>query len=100
MSGIPLEDQQYVCTPQGPFPVSAADLDAAEYEGLVFISAALAAIEEARAEGIKAARDAVAAQQLHPEDQDDKWSSLTHVVVIQTALAAIDAINPKGGSDD
>jgi hypothetical protein len=44
------------------------------------------------AAGVDAAREAVAKQQLHPDDQDDTWSSLTHVVVIQTALAAIDGL--------
>ena len=70
---------------------------------LVFLDEALAEAEQRGmmnshrgrtmyAAGLAAAREAVARKQLHPEDRDETWSSLTHVAVIDSALAAIDAL--------
>ena len=87
----------------------AYDIELEEKEDGIYVlySDHVAAVDEARRDerrifweaeksgyeqGLTAAREAVAKQQLHPDDQDDTWSSLTHVVVIQTALAAIDAL--------
>ena len=56
-----------------------------------------ASYAQAVAEGQREAREAVARKQLHPEDRDETWSSLTHVAVIDSALAAIDALRERSG---
>ena len=111
--------QQYVCTPQGPYPVTADELDG--QPGLVYYAdhvAAVAAAEQrvlsdvdaeamrqnvAFRKGVKAARDAVTAVQAERgHDAAINWSEIGNEYaegwtdLLSLILPAIDAL--RGGS--